>query len=212
MKDRDKSKNQLITELSRMRDRVDELETALSQMSNATEVVQEGREFLSATGQSLSYRNLCPGGRPVSFANQSLAKILGFSGVKELLGKDVIHFIDTDYRAAFEELISKQLEGGAPSFDGCLKLVKYDGTSVHVEVGLASITYHQHKATELLIRDITELKRVKERREELERLVAERTAELAKQNEQLIEAATEQARAGEALQEAEERFRAIFQS
>ena len=212
MQDQNKSRRQLIVEVASLRERVDELESSQFQINHAAEVVHEGREFYRQL-VNLSPIGICAlvGGR-LYFANEALAAILGISSVNELLGREAIDFVDPECRNAFKELLRKQQKGGAPSFDGSLKLVRRDGSSVDAEVGLASITYHQHQATELLIRDITELKRVRQRREELERLVAQRTAELAKQNKKLLEEAAEHARSREALQEAEERFRAIFQS
>lgn len=146
------------------------------------------------------------------FGNQAMARTLGFSYPEELMGMDVLRFVHPDCRPVVEGLLTNHLKQANSHTITELEMLQNDGTTIDAEVVTAPLEYYGFEATELMVRDISDLKRTEARRAELERLVGERTAELAARNEQLMKEIEEHSRARRALQEAEERFRVMVQA
>ena len=146
------------------------------------------------------------------FGNQAMARTLGFTNPDELMGTDVFRFVHPDYRSVLGGLLARDLNQANSDSITEMEMIQNDGATIVAEVVTAPLSYYGYEATELMVRDISDLKRTEERRAELERLVGERTAELAARNEQLMKEIEEHSRARRALQEAEERFRVMVQA
>ena len=143
------------------------------------------------------------------FGNQAMARTLGFTDPEEFMGMDVLRFVPQHCRKAIEALLTHDAEKAGSHNITELEMTRNDGATIVAEVISAPLSYYGFEATELMVRDISDLKRTEARRAELERLVGERTAELAARNEQLMLEIEEHNNARRALQEAEERFRVM---
>lgn len=110
----------------------------------------------------------------IVFVNTAGAKLLGAASPEQLIGKPVIDVVHPDYRQIVKERIRKMMEERkeAPLIEE--KFIKLDGSVIDVEVAAAPITYRGKPAVQVVIRDITERKKMeealKERLAELERM------------------------------------------
>ena len=102
----------------------------------------------------------------IVFVNNKCIGLLGASNEEELIGKWVIQFVHPDYRASVIERMKNAQELGIilPLMEE--KFVRLDGTELDVEVKAISIDFENKSSVQLIIRDISERKRV-----ELERKV-----------------------------------------
>lgn len=146
------------------------------------------------------------------FANRAMAGIVGVASPDELLGNKLSDFLHPDSRSAIDDFAACKADYQESDTVTELKILRTDGTTNLVEVVAAPLFYYGVQATEMMVSDVSELKRTEARRAKLERLVSERTAELAARNEQLMKEIEEHNRARRALQESEERFKVVVQS
>ena len=95
------------------------------------------------------------------FINPSGARLLGASGAKEILGRDVLDFVHPDYHEKVGERIAQMLEsGGAPLAEEVM--TRLDGTDIQVEVAGIPVTHEGHPSVQVVFRDISERKRAEE--------------------------------------------------
>lgn len=91
-----------------------------------------------------------------------------------------------------------------------------DGTEFPVEISLSPLHTEKGLLITSIIRDVTARRQAQEElrqhREQLEELVAERTAELSRANERLAQEVAERRRVADALQQSEERYRLLTES
>jgi PAS domain S-box-containing protein len=94
----------------------------------------------------------------IIFANPAALKLLGASHAAEIIGKNVIDFIQPEFRAAVRKNIEKDLGGEiTPHME--LHMVGIDGTQVIVEGRGVKTTMNGEAAIQVALRDITERKR-----------------------------------------------------
>ncbi len=92
-----------------------------------------------------------------AFANPAAARLLGAASPRDLVGQDVFQRIHPDYREVVAARDAAVRAGrGAPSQE--LKVLRLDGTPVHVEVCAAAGEYDGHPATHVVFHDISERK------------------------------------------------------
>ncbi|MEW6097195.1 MAG: PAS domain S-box protein [bacterium] len=115
------------------------------------------------------------------FANQHLADMLGYT-VEEMINTSIAKYLHPDVRDEVLDIYKCRMAGEAvpPVYESAL--LHKDGSKVEVEINATSTTYHGKPADLPIVRDITSRKRAEEElqkyREQLEELVAERTADL----------------------------------
>jgi PAS domain S-box-containing protein len=108
------------------------------------------------------------GGRIV-FINPAGVRLLGAATPEELIGRPTLDFVHPDYHTIVVERIRQTQEEGRQADTLEAVLVRLDGRMLDVEVVGMPTTYQGNPATQVVIRDITERKRV-----EAERLAFER--------------------------------------
>jgi PAS domain S-box-containing protein len=181
MLDRDKSKQELSEELAEMRRRVAALETALQEYQSAAAVLQIA---------PLGIHEIDAAGR-IMFVNRSQEAITGYPA-DELLGTCVWDHIEPgptrDSLPAYLQYLVAEQPAPTPYF---ARNIKKNGEVFDVRIDW---TYKRNAQGQVagfvtVLSDITERKRAEEAlqkaHDELEQRVKERTAELAKANEEL---------------------------
>src|SRR5208337_3546157 len=146
MQDIDKSKEQLTTEITQLRRRIAELETAEIERKQAVEALRKSEEKyrtvveISPDGIAIAVK-----GRHI-FANKSLARIFGVSSPDDLLGKPVLDYIHPDYRKIVRERIAHQTKRGGVASLIEEKMMRGDGTVIDTEVAAAPLEYQGEQA------------------------------------------------------------------
>src|SRR4030042_2553302 len=103
MRDIDKSKEQLTTEVTQLRQRIAELETAETERKQVEEALRKSEEkYRTVVEISPDGIAIAAKGRHI-FVNQSLARMFGVSSPDELLGRPIMDYIHPDYRNIEQE-------------------------------------------------------------------------------------------------------------
>jgi len=212
MKARDKTKEQLISELRQLRQRVSELET--SESKNLRKL-QKSEEFNRTLIENIADRVFAKDteGRYILLNKVSY----DFWGIPygTALGKTDWEIHNETTAQMFVASDRIVFETGKPYF-GEENAKGKDGQDLILSVTKAPL---KDKAGEIIglagiSRDITAIKRAEETllnaHEELERRVEERTAELMEANEQLKREIEERKQAEELLRESEQRYSSLF--
>jgi PAS domain S-box-containing protein len=116
------------------------------------------------------YAILVNRGDRVIFANDQAIKLFGAVKAEELLDKSPFELFHPDDHAVIRERVHELLEGGVqvPVLEE--KIVTLDGTPVDVEVSAARFTDEEGPAILVMLRDISERRRLQERLRKAERI------------------------------------------
>ncbi len=98
----------------------------------------------------------------IAYINAAGAKLLGASSPSALIGFPVLHFVHPSYVEIARERIRKVEEENRPIELAEEKLMRLDGTIIDVEVAGIPATYQGSAAAQIIIRDVTERKRVEQ--------------------------------------------------
>ncbi len=96
------------------------------------------------------------------FANPAMAAMLGVEDSNALVGKRAMDFYHPDCHEAVTQRIQKLGEVDDPLPPVELKLIRSDGAMTDVEVTAAALIYQGKRASQVVVRDITDRKRTEE--------------------------------------------------
>ena len=96
----------------------------------------------------------------IAYINAAGAKLLGASSPSALIGFPVLHFVHPNYVETARERIRQVEEENQPIDLAEEKLMRLDGQIIDVEVAGIPATYQGSAAAQIIIRDVTERKRV----------------------------------------------------
>lgn len=126
---------------------------------------------------------LSPGGVCINvegryvFANSAMARIVGLADASEVIGKEALDFVHPDSHALVKERIRRSLQDSEPAPLTEEKYIRTDGTTIYMEVAAIPIIYQGQKASQVMIRDITDRKKsdaiLQEKTEALEKAYEE---------------------------------------
>jgi PAS domain S-box-containing protein len=96
----------------------------------------------------------------IVFVNQAGSKLFGAENAQQIIGRPTMSFVHPDSREMVVKRISKMLKGaeGVPMVEE--KFLRLDGTTIDVDVAAQPLTYKGKKAVQVIVRDVTEHKKI----------------------------------------------------
>lgn len=125
------------------------------------------------------------------YANRQAYRLFGAQRMDQLIGCEVLETIHPDSRKKVAQKLFKVKDSqNASPLEEC-KILRCDGSAIDVEATAVSITFQGKPAIQVMIRDITDRKRVEEERRQwnltLEKRVEEKTRHLKEAQTKLIQ-------------------------
>jgi PAS domain S-box-containing protein len=152
----------------------------------------------------------------IVYVNKSYAQLFGYDDPEELIGQHVSNVISTEDVERMLKFGSRRGNGESVVSSYEFKGKRKDGMLVDVEASVSTSTAAGRAYITTMVRDITERKQAEEAlrqaHDQLEKGVAERTAELAQINETLQAEIYERTRTEEMLRNNEQRLRMAVQT
>jgi PAS domain S-box-containing protein len=96
----------------------------------------------------------------IVFANRAAVRLAGAKNADELLGRSVFDLVHPDDRAQAVQRVQLSINTGTPAPLIEQKFIRLDGTVIDAEIRSQMVTHEGRPAIQVLIRDITERKRV----------------------------------------------------
>ncbi len=105
----------------------------------------------------------------IVFTNSAGAKLLGAADPEQIIGKEIMDFVHSDYRETVKERIQQMKEErkDVPLIEE--KFVRLDGSVIDVEVAATPFIHQGKHGMQVIVRDITERKQIEEILRERER-------------------------------------------
>lgn len=173
IKDNDKTKKQLVTELEELRLKITELEKLETERKNVEEKIKEGDEKYRLVIENSNQGIVIEHDNIIKFCNPKLLEITGYS-FKELASKQFLDFIHIDDRRRAAEYHLKRYKGEDIPESIQFKFIDKYGKIKWVESYAVVFEWGGQPATLGFVSDITERKKtensLKERKKELEGL------------------------------------------
>jgi PAS domain S-box-containing protein len=158
MSDKEKTKEQLIEELQRLRQRVVELEASEAERKRTEEALQESEKNFRALADNANDGIMIAAGKGAHiYANRRMAEITGYS-VTELLKTTMADLVHPDQLKEVRERFQRRLEGKPAPRQYEIVFVRKDGKSVPLEMTSAKTVWRGQPATIVVFRDITRRK------------------------------------------------------
>ncbi|MDY7230280.1 PAS domain S-box protein [Hyalangium rubrum] len=165
----------LVKDVTKARQTEEEKRRTEQRFQLLVEIAREGIWTIDATNRT-------------NYVNRYMADLLGYS-VEEMLGKPLFYFMDEEGQAIAHENLRRRRQGISETFD--FKLIRKDGTALWTSISTTPIKdeHGDYVGSMATLTDITERRRAEEQvrklNAELERRIAERTAELEFSNREL---------------------------
>jgi two-component system sensor kinase FixL len=193
MNNKNKTKEQLLSELAQMRQRIAELEAADAEREQADEALRESEKRFRSIAETASDAIIIfDSHENIFFWNQAAKIIFGYSAGEtrgRLLASIMPKRFSEVFRGEMDRMISAResgLIGRAVEMTG----VRKNGSEFPLELTLATWRTKEEAFFTIIARDITERKRMQEAlreySEQLEGMVEERTRELREAQERLL--------------------------
>ncbi len=160
MEDEGKTKNQLIDELRLLRRELAEGRRREEDHKRDNAALKESVErFRTALNQSNDGIIISRGDQRL-FVNQKCLDLLGYSSAEELAGRPLFFAVHPDDRESLIKAEESRQEGRPAHSALDVRMVKKDGSVIHVMGSAVMITYENQPASLLIFRDVTRRKDV----------------------------------------------------
>ncbi len=176
MKDRDKTKEQLIDELGKLRQRTTELEASETARRQAEETLPENEQnFRNSMDNSplgiiiLGDRRKPPDDErgEIIYANGTILDIYGFNSTEELKSAPLAErYTSRTVMEVAERLKQRDIGSPMPTYYE-VDIIRTDGGIRHLEVSTEEVVWNGQLRVQLIYQDITERKLVEAEREQL---------------------------------------------
>jgi len=162
MRDSDKTKGQLINELTAMRQQISELEATLGEHKTVEEALRESEENFRALAENSldAITVFADEGVPV-YANKRAAEITGYS-IAERTSKTLLEFVHPTESEKLMARYKRRLEGKPVPSQYETVIVRKDGRSVPIELAATRTVWRGKPAVLVVYRDIAERKLTEE--------------------------------------------------
>jgi len=151
----------------------------------------------------------------IVFVNDEACKMVGYSPA-EALTMSAWDFFESSELTKLQERYRRRQSGGQALSYYETAMRRKDGASLPIEASASAVTYRGDVATVLFFKDIAERRELQQEldkhRRHLEKMVAERTAELRETNEQLQHEIGERKQIELVLRESEKYFRSLIEN
>jgi PAS domain S-box-containing protein len=144
--------------------------TDVTERKRAEQMLRQSEESYRRLIAFSPYAILVSRGDRIVFANDQAIKLFGAVRANEILGKSILDLIHPDHHAVVRERIHELLEGMQAVSVSEDKIVRLDGTSIDVEVSATRFTDEEGPAILVMIRDVSERKRLQEQLRRTERI------------------------------------------
>lgn len=103
----------------------------------------------------------------IVYTNQAAARLIGAKNTDELIGKNVMRFVHPDYHDVVKKRVEKIYKKKLQYTDILEeKFIRLDGEVIDVEIASLLLEYEGKPAIQVIIRDITESKRLERQKDE----------------------------------------------
>lgn len=106
------------------------------------------------------------------FSNHAAVRLCAAKDEQELIGRTPYEFLDAESQEAVREQVRRVLDEHAPASALQCRWQRLDGSAVEVELAAGPLTWRGKPAVQLVLRDITERKRIDERLQQTQRMDA----------------------------------------
>jgi two-component system, cell cycle sensor histidine kinase and response regulator CckA len=106
------------------------------------------------------------------FANQAAARLCGAKSAEDLIGRTPYEFLDAEAQEAARERVRHVFEDHVAASSLQCRWQRLNGSTVEVELAAGPLTWRRKPAVQLVIRDLTERKRIDERLQHTQRMDA----------------------------------------
>ncbi|MBP6942141.1 MAG: PAS domain S-box protein [Syntrophorhabdaceae bacterium] len=153
-----KAKSELLRELSALRKQVEQLKKpAGKREKSCTSSKKDETIYRTAIEKSNDGVIILRGGKRL-YCNRKYREMLGYKSLKELAGVPVYSTIHPDDRKMVMDHAARRQQGEQiPTLYEC-RMIKKDGSMIHVEISASGITYQGRPASLGFVRDITAYK------------------------------------------------------
>lgn len=98
----------------------------------------------------------------VVYSNREAERLLRVDSSDSILSKSVIDLFDSEFRRIVDHVITQTNKRGIPSEVGHARMKRLDSTSFDVQIAVASIIFGGVESTQIVFRDLSEVKSLEE--------------------------------------------------
>lgn len=144
--------------------------TDVTERKRAEQLLRQSEESYRRLIAFSPYAVLVIRGDRIVFANDQAFKLFGAVRANEILDKSLLDFIHPDHHAVVRERFHELLEGMQGVQVSEDKIIRLDGMSIDVEVSATQFTDEEEPAILVMLRDVSERKRLQEQLRKTERI------------------------------------------